>query len=671
MIKKLHLLLCIFYFLFLFEPIKAQSDSLQIKINQLITNANQFKNNNPIQALEFLNEAEKLIENTTSNKFTSIIFKEQGYIYLFSGNYKQAEEKFNKAIAFGSAQNDEINIAESNLGLGNIYYTLGNLPLAINFYLQALKTFEKINDPNGLNSAYTALADLYYRQNNFSKATEYQLKAIKIFEGKNDKLRKLTSYENLGNLYYRQNKLRDAETYYNKALQLFKEIDNKAGESNMLQKLGDIKMQLNELVKAIDFYNKSLAIAKQFNAKPLLVQNLIDLGVCYYKLEDYTEAEKHYKDAINYARQSQMNLELEEAYEGISLVYAAINNKKNAIAFSNLSKSIKDSLFNDSALKTIANLQLQYEFEKKHNQLELLKKTEEINQLNLQKQRQINTYLYVVILLLVLLVLGIIFYGLQKSKINKQLQMQYLALQDSNKKIIQQKEELTQLNNVKDRFFTIISHDLRNNLATMKMYFDTIEGKNISATPEHIQLTKQISESVQNTIDLLENLLVWASNQIKGIPLKIEKLNMYDLVEENINLVNASAIAKEIIIINDLEPNDVAMGDKNTVNLIIRNLLSNAIKFTPHGGEIAVTAVAKDNYLNISIADNGVGISQEKLPFLFTQYTQTQTKGTANEKGTGLGLMLCKEFVEKNNGTIQVNSQVGKGSVFTFTLRLP
>lgn len=646
------------------KNLSAQNDSIRTTIEQLYKNALLLKNSNPTLALEHLVEAEKLTDD--SYKLLPLILKEQAYLYLFSGKTKLAEEKFNKAIITGNQQNDEITVAECYLGLGNIAFNAGNLANATNYYLTALKTFEKTNDTNGLNSSYSALADLYFRQNNFSKAIEFQLKAVKLFEGKNDKLRRLSSYENIGNWFYRQNKLRDAEFYYNKALQLFKETGNKAGESYILQKLGDINVQLNQIDKALILYGNSLAIAKQFNAKALMVQNLIDIATCYYKQENYASSEKYFQEAIKNAKLSQMNIELEEAYEGIALVYAAVNKRKDALAYSVLSKNIKDSLFNDSALKAIANLQLLYENEKKHNQIELLKKNEEINQLKLAKQKQINNYLYALIILLLLLIVLVVYYNIQKAKTNRQLQLQYLALQDSNQKIIKQKEELTQLNNIKDRFFTIISHDLRNNLATMKLYFEFMEGR--QQNPETIQLTAQVSESVQNTIDLLENLLVWASNQIKGVPLKFEKLNIYELVEENINLMNATAAAKEIIIINDTDEQINAVGDKNTIKLIIRNLLNNAIKFTPKGGEVAISAIVKNNEVEISVTDNGIGISNEKLPYLFTQYIPAETKGTANEKGTGLGLMLCKEFVEKNNGKIWVTSTVGKGSTFSFTL---
>lgn len=649
--------------------VNAQTDSTDnIKIIQLLNNALAAKNSNPAAAADYLVQAEKLFNTKTTDALKAKVFKEYGIINSYSGNYKLASEYLIQAGKLANANNDELTVAECNAGLGNIAYANGNLPAATNYFLNALKTFEKVDNANGLNTVYTALADLYYRQNNFSKAVEYNLKAVKIFEGSKNNLRKVTSYENIGSLFYKQNRLNDALLYYNKALQLFKEMNNKAGESMIMHNMGNIYFKLNQLQNATVCYRKSAVIAKQFNARQLLVQNYIGLGRSYFKTKNYSMAEGMFKDAIKYAREGGITIELEEAYEGIALIYDVINKQNSSSAYRLLSNDIKDSIFNDSALKKISDLQLMYEYEKKQSQLELLRKNDEINKLQLLRERQINYYLYALIALMIILIILVSVYVIQISGKNKILNKQYQELQISSNQIQLQKEELIHLNNVKDRFFTIISHDLRNNLATMRLYFDSLEHKELTADDRMI--TRHIRESVENTIDLLENLLVWASNEIKGIPLNTEKLNLYYLFEDNINLLNASATAKEIIIVNDLGVETFITGDKNTVNLIIRNLLSNAIKFTPFGGEILITGKRENGMQQFSISDNGIGISDDKLDKLFLQYTTASTKGTANEKGTGLGLMLCKEFVEKNKGAIHVYSKVGKGSTFSVLLPL-
>jgi signal transduction histidine kinase len=238
-----------------------------------------------------------------------------------------------------------------------------------------------------------------------------------------------------------------------------------------------------------------------------------------------------------------------------------------------------------------------------------------------------------------------------------------------NTSILEQTEKLNQLNTVKDRFFSIISHDLRNNLTTMKLYFDLISHPEYEES-DNKEITKNISGSVENTIDLLENLLIWASAQIKGVPIHIQKLNIHSITQENINLLNSASSQKHIEIMNEINENVTAYGDMDMIRLVLRNLIANAIKFTSENGIIKIKSDVNNNVCQISIIDNGVGISKSSMERLFNQHLNPTTKGTGNEKGTGLGLILCKDFIERNNGKIWVESEEGKGSTFTFELPL-
>jgi signal transduction histidine kinase len=270
--------------------------------------------------------------------------------------------------------------------------------------------------------------------------------------------------------------------------------------------------------------------------------------------------------------------------------------------------------------------------------------------------------LIAIVILFILLTVGFIYFYIHNKRISSSLKIQ-------NNKLEVQTEELERLNHVKDRFFSIISHDLRNNMTTMKLYFDLMSNKKYK--PENIEeLTKQIASSVENNIDLLENLLVWASSQIKGLPLKFESLNVFELVNKNIALAASIAHQKNINLINLCNANDIAYADKNTINLVLRNLIVNAIKFTNDEGKITVSSMVSNSLIQISIIDNGVGIDQDKLKQMFTQHENPSTQGTANEKGTGLGLLLCADFIKQNNGTIYAKSEKDKGSVFTFELPL-
>jgi two-component system sensor histidine kinase/response regulator len=234
------------------------------------------------------------------------------------------------------------------------------------------------------------------------------------------------------------------------------------------------------------------------------------------------------------------------------------------------------------------------------------------------------------------------------------------------------REELKELNATKDKFFSIIAHDLRNPLQCLKLYAESLYFDYDSLDDEKRKgYTQKFYDNSNLIAALLENLLEWSQSQQGIIEPHPQKIDLHALAAENIDLLKDNAKKKNITVSSQIKPETFAFADNNMIRTVIRNLLSNAVKFTGPGGKVEVsTAISADgNSVDITISDNGVGISTEDIDTLFRiDVKKKKNKGTDNEKGTGLGLILCKEFVEKNNGSIRVTSEPGKGSRFTFTL---
>jgi ligand-binding sensor domain-containing protein/signal transduction histidine kinase len=229
--------------------------------------------------------------------------------------------------------------------------------------------------------------------------------------------------------------------------------------------------------------------------------------------------------------------------------------------------------------------------------------------------------------------------------------------------------ELKEINQTKDKIFSIISHDLRgsigNFMSMLKLLVDEPDSVDESDLRDILKTMKDSSES---TYYLLDNLLNWARSQRGIIEYKPENMEINFIVDDVINLLKQLAKAKTISLQSNLKGRISAYFDKNTINTVTRNLTSNAIKFTRPNGNIWIDAVVNDGQIEVSVNDNGLGISPENIDKIFNAYQGVTTLGTSGEKGTGLGLLLCKEFVEKNGGKIWVESEVGKGSSFKFTL---
>jgi PAS domain S-box-containing protein len=230
-------------------------------------------------------------------------------------------------------------------------------------------------------------------------------------------------------------------------------------------------------------------------------------------------------------------------------------------------------------------------------------------------------------------------------------------------------QKLEELNATKDKFFSIIAHDLKSPFNSMlgfsKLLNDKFDKYDIEKKKDFINV---INQGLQDTYKLLENLLTWSQSQRGTIDFKPEKMNLYLICQETSEMLRQSTEDKNIILINKISENTYIEADNDMISLIIRNLISNAIKFTHKGGKVLIDAKNKQQLIEITMKDNGIGIPKEIQSKLFDIGKNTSTQGTENETGTGLGLILCKEFVEKHGGEIWVESEVDKGSKFIFTL---
>ncbi|MGM0650958.1 MAG: hybrid sensor histidine kinase/response regulator [Bacteroidota bacterium] len=236
----------------------------------------------------------------------------------------------------------------------------------------------------------------------------------------------------------------------------------------------------------------------------------------------------------------------------------------------------------------------------------------------------------------------------------------------------EQKKQLKQLIDTKDKFFSIISHDLRSPFTGLLGFSELLLEEHKKTNPINLQNYYQlIYKSAKQGYDLLVNLLEWSKTQTGSINLNPEYISLNYIIQDTINLLYNVAAKKQIQISKEYETDDITVyADKNMLKTILRNLINNAIKYTEKNGNIHISATRNNGFASISVIDNGVGISKEKQKDLFLIDKKSSTKGTNKETGTGLGLIICKEFIEQHGGTINVASEEGKGSTFSFTIPL-
>ncbi|MBN1598876.1 MAG: hypothetical protein JW894_11335 [Bacteroidales bacterium] len=252
---------------------------------------------------------------------------------------------------------------------------------------------------------------------------------------------------------------------------------------------------------------------------------------------------------------------------------------------------------------------------------------------------------------------------------NTLLQERQLHIEEQAEELKVKNEQLSELNATKDKFFSIIGHDLRNPMNSILGFSELLYNKHQKLDNKKRELyIRSIKDSAKKTYDLLENLLEWSRSQSSQYIPKPEKISIDEILTNNLILLKDHYSRKDITVISEIDKDSEAFSDKNMVDTIIRNLITNAIKFTPSGGLVTISCQQANNQIIISVKDNGVGIPGNIADQIFNIDSSYHTKGTAGETGTGLGLILCKEFIEKNGGTIWMESEENKGSIFSFTL---
>jgi len=235
--------------------------------------------------------------------------------------------------------------------------------------------------------------------------------------------------------------------------------------------------------------------------------------------------------------------------------------------------------------------------------------------------------------------------------------------------LIESEKQLQNANAMKDKFFSIIAHDLKNPFNAILGFSNLLyEAYDNFDEKQRKTFIKNICEASENTFKLLQNLLEWSRTQTGNIEFNPVNIDLNTLVTENISILKTASDNKKLKISSEIDPKTKVFADENMVKVIIRNLLSNAIKFTKPGGKVEFTSTNKRDFIEICIADSGVGIEGKNLKRLFRIDDQYKTQGTSEEQGSGLGLILCKEFVEKNGGQIWAESDIDAGSKFKFTL---
>ncbi len=593
------------------------------RIDLFIGISEQFEDVNPEKAISYAKNEITVINrlhDTYREVLLDIVVAES---YARLGKIAESLIYLDTAYRTASKFNYILQLGRIELNIGVAYADVGNQKLAKEYYLLGLNCFKKLKDTMYIIQSYVDLSDAYYHKNQPDSAI-YYLELAKPLSFKMDNYELGFIYINEAESYYRKKNYSLAKDNVLKSLEISKKTNDLYLLSGCYLLFGKIDFANGELVSAKQFVKKGLELAKLSNIR----ENLVD------------------------------------AYDLMSTILEKQNNATEALVFKNLFVAEKDSVLASINI----NLSQAYEFEKQDKTLAELKTAKLQEDAELKKQRLLNDITILILSLVVCITTFVVFSRIKLKKANQEKANQNKELIQRNEQIKHQAQDIQELNNIKDRLFSIIAHDLRSPFNNLRSILDLLVKGVLS--PERFQkLVPELHKGVTSTFELLENLLHWSKTQLKGFTINPINFEIHTLAEVQLNLFEKQVSEKQIEIRNEISKGIMVFADKDMIDVVLRNLVGNAIKFCHPNGLVTVSSVIEEENIKIVVADTGIGMSEENINKIFKIDHVFTTLGTNDEKGTGLGLMLCKDFIEKNKGDIGVTSIENQGSRFWFTLK--
>jgi two-component system sensor histidine kinase/response regulator len=558
-------------------------------------------------------------------------------------------------------------ISRLYLDLGNTYNGMGAYSMAIDYYYKSLNIDSKLHDKKTIANDYNDIGYLLQNIGIYPKALGYYDKALAMFIQAHSSLGVAIVKQNIGEVFLAQNKYDDAIKYINSALITYLQQDNIDGISQLYSDLGLCYLYKKHNATALSYLQQSLnlAIANQLDGdRTIALTNFAlfyNLNSDYKKAYDYALQAKSWSDHVNsILLQTGSYIQWIKALGGLQMYKEAFFAQKQ---FDQMQLNTRK----DESVQKFTLYNTEYNYANKEQEQQIQERASALlYQQKIHDQRLLN------IIFLIITVAMVFIIGLYYTQKHNQMKIN-AKLSEKNSEVSQQKvdldgqaEELNELNKLKDRLISILAHDLRSPLSTLRGLFKLLEDQTISHE-ELLAMIPGVVSKLDYTSDFLDTLLFWINSQMENYHSATKKFSVNDIIDIEYTNYKEQAALKGITLVDNVTEQLTALADPNSVRIVVRNLVTNAIKFSGHNDSITISAIKQDEAILISISDTGTGMTEEQQSKLFKNRVDSAI-GTGNESGTGMGMLFCKDLVEKSNGKIWVTSQLNEGTTFYFTI---
>jgi len=548
------------------------------------------------------------------------------------------------------------------LSFADIYQQVGEYTKSLKYQLEAHQLADSANAFDLLSLTLNSMAKSYIELNDFEQAEQSLRKSLK--NAKIHEQIEIIAETNIifGDMFSERLNYEYALEYYNSAHEIYMDLRKDIQIAISLFKIGKCYFFLDELDTSFQFHLNALTIRNRIVDRTGLAESYNEIGLLSIENGEYQRGINNLKLGLNNAETINSNLLMQQSFDYLYEGYLKLEDFEKADIYRNKYIGINDLIYAEASERRIQEIESLNKIKRKNLEIETERK---IRQKTEQQLATSERFLVTLTLLLLVILFSVVIFirsYREKRKINKELH-------EKNEQVVNQNEKLTELNSTKDKFFSIIGHDLKGPLNSLTSFSHLLINHTASLTEEEIRtIARDLDKSLKNLYELLENLLGWARSQTGKIEFNPENFNIAVVVRENIHLLAKAALNKKIKIEMLVDEEVMVNADINSVKTVTRNLLSNAIKFTNDEGVITIFIDEWKDCVEIGIHDTGVGMCKDDQQKIFDISAKHSTLGTNKEKGTGLGLILCKEFIERNNGNISVESEESVGTTFKFTL---
>lgn len=628
------------------------------------------------KALKYIRESEKLSNDINYQAGIAEITYFKGLIFAKKDDYLNASDNYNKSKELFTTLSDTLGIARTNNSIALIEIERGNYDKGLKLSLSAMKELEKRGLKKELRDSYKNLATAYNKTGEDNQAIEYFEKTLDLEDEFGNTEGVIATNKSLGDLYANQKDYQRAIDYYDNVLLSIDDSDSVL-RGDVLTKLGYAYLQLNNLEDAKGYLTEGLRLNRRIKNNENVLVALNATGDLYLRERKSIISERLLSEATDLAKTLKNNDELINNYR----LRAKLDSTRNDFRLAYIWQKKHFDLINQIEQRRIAEAEAVKEkaplisidtdelLKNKKVSKDLISKHEKENQASQDEIDRLKVIFYLLLIALASVSTFLVLIYLKRNnrlKYTKELEDKNKQINIQNQAILDQSKNLEDINQVKDKLFSIVSHDLKDSLTSIKGFIDLLKDGSLSQE-EFNHLIPELSENANNASLLLFNLLNWSKSQMQSLESKPSLFDVQEVFAEKIKLIEQKT-EKKGIRIEDQSLRDFVYADRSMVEIIVQNLLTNAVKFCEAGDTISIENHISNGNSLISIGDTGVGISEENQGELFKNNSFT-TIGTKNEKGTGLGLTICKELVELNHGKIWVESTENIGS--TFYVELP